>query len=112
MVLIVIFSEINPTVQKRTLKAFIDLAILRALTRQTMTGYGINGFFTQKLGLTASPSMIYVSLSAMERQGWIKCARNRNGRAYGLTDKGKKIIDKMPNIAEDIQTFVRILLRS
>lgn len=112
MVLIVIFSEINPTVQRRTLKAFIDLAILRVLTRQAMTGYGINGFFTQKLGITAGPSMIYASLSAMERKGWIRCVKNRNGRAYGLTDKGQEVIDKMPDIAKDIQAFVRILLIS
>jgi DNA-binding PadR family transcriptional regulator len=112
MVLIMSFSEITPTVQKRILKAFIDLAILRALTSQIMTGYGINGFFSQKLGITASPSMVYASLSAMERKGWIKCVRNRNGRAYGLTDKGKEIIDKMPNISKDIQAFVRILLSS
>ena len=94
------FSEIEPTVQKRTLKAFIDLAILRALTTQAMTGHGINGFFTQKLGVTASPSMIYACLSAMERKGWIKCVRNRNGRAYSPTEQGREIVKNLPNIAE------------
>ena len=110
MAFVMNFPEIKPTVQKRTSKAFMDLAILRALTKQAMTGYGINGFFNEKLGITASPSMIYASLSGLERKGWIRCVNNRSGRTYCLTDQGKEMVNLLPSISEEIQRFTRLLL--
>jgi DNA-binding PadR family transcriptional regulator len=77
-----------------------------------MTGYGINGFFAEKLGITASPSMIYACLSGVERKGWIKCIRNRNGRTYSLTEKGQEIVNNLPAIAEQIHLSVRTLLKT
>jgi DNA-binding PadR family transcriptional regulator len=102
--------ELKPTVQERILKAFLDLAILVALTNKAMTGYGLNGHFVKKVGITVSPSMIYSNLAAMERKAWIKCVRNRNGRAYSLTDKGQQIADNMPAIAEEICNSIKTLL--
>jgi DNA-binding PadR family transcriptional regulator len=103
--------ELKPTIQKRSLKAFIDLAILCALTNQPMTGYKINNHFIKKLGVTVSPSMIYTNIISMERKKWIKCVRNRNGRIYALTDRGQEIVDNMPTIAQEIQSFIKTLLR-
>jgi len=81
----------KPTVQKRIFKAFSDLAILVALRDQAMTGYGINNYFMKRVGDVASPSTVYSSLASLERRGWIKCVRDRSGRAYGLTEAGIKI---------------------
>lgn len=102
--------EIKPTVQKRILEATIDLAILKALASQAMTGYGISGYFSRKFGITVSPSMVYNNLASMERKGWIRCVRNRNGRAYSLAQQGQAIATNMPAIAEEIHCFTRILL--
>jgi len=102
-------SELKPTIQKRSLKAFIDLAILCALTNQPMTGYGINVLFMKRFGIMVSPSMIYTSLAFMERKGWIKCVSNRKGRAYSLTDKGQEIPDNIDGIAEEIRHFTKSL---
>ena len=103
--MLILRSELKPTIQKRSLKAFIDLAILCALTNQPLTGYGINTLFMNKFGIMVSPSMIYVTLVSMERKGWIKCIRNRNGRAYSLTDQGREIADDIRGIAEEIRSF-------
>ena len=98
-------SELKPTIQKRSLKAFLDLAILCALTNQPLTGYGINVLFMTRFGIMVSPSMIYATLVSMERKGWIKCVSNRNGRVYSLTDQGREIADNIRGIAEEIRSF-------
>jgi DNA-binding PadR family transcriptional regulator len=102
--------EIKPTVQKRILEAFIDIAILRALRDQALTGYGINGFFMKNFGATVSPSAVYTNLTAMERKGWIKCVRNSRGRAYDLTQQGQKIVDNMSSIAAETHAFTKKVL--
>jgi DNA-binding PadR family transcriptional regulator len=102
--------EIKPTVEERILKATIDLAILKALTSQAMTGYATVGYFTKKIGITATTTMVYNSLTSMERKGWIKCVSNRRGRSYSLTEQGREIVTKLPSISEEIQRFTRILL--
>jgi DNA-binding PadR family transcriptional regulator len=106
---LILRSELKPTIQKRSLKAFIDLAILCALTNQPMTGYGINVLFMNRFGIMVSPSMIYVTLVSLERKGWIKCVRNRNGRVYSLTDRGQEIADNLKDIAEEIRSFTTTL---
>ena len=104
--------ELKPTLQRRSLKAFLDLAILCALTNQPITAYGINILFMNKLGIMVSPSMIYANLSAMERKGWIKCVRNRTGRAYSLTEQGKEIADNMNSISEESCHIIKIMLKT
>jgi DNA-binding PadR family transcriptional regulator len=102
----------KPTVQKRIFKAFSDLAILVALKDQAMTGYGINIYFMKKVGDAASPSMVYSRIASLERIGCIKCVRNRSGRAYGLTEEGRKIVYNMDNTVEETKQFISKLLRT
>jgi DNA-binding PadR family transcriptional regulator len=101
----------KPTVQRRIFKSFSDLAILVALKDQAMTGYGINNYFMKKVGDVASPSTIYSGLASLERRGWIKCVRNRRGRAYGLTKEGREIADNVNNTVEETKRFIDKLLR-
>jgi DNA-binding PadR family transcriptional regulator len=98
------------TVQRRIFMAFSDLAILVALQNQVMTGYGINNYFMRKVGDTASPSTVYSTLAAIERKDLIKCVRNNRGRAYSLTDEGRKIVESMDNIVEESKRFIDKLL--
>jgi DNA-binding PadR family transcriptional regulator len=100
------------TVQKRVFKAFVDLGILVALKDQAMTGYGINNYFMERVGDEASPSTVYHCLVLLERIGWIKCVRNRRGRAYGLTEEGRKITDNMDKTVEETKRFLDKLLRT
>jgi DNA-binding PadR family transcriptional regulator len=98
------------TLHKRIFIAFSDLAILAALKNQAMTGYGINNYFMKKVGDTASPSMIYAALASMEREGWIKCIRDKGGRVYDLTNEGIKIGNDINNRVQEIKLFIDKLL--
>jgi DNA-binding PadR family transcriptional regulator len=104
--------ELKSTLQERSLKAFLDLAILCALTEYPMTGYEINRLFLKKHRIFIGPSTIYSKLSSMERKGWIKCVRNRAGRVCSLTEKGRQIAADMAGIAKEIQFFIRTMLKS
>jgi len=96
---------------KRIFIAISDLAILVALNNQTMTAYEVNKYLTKRVGEDASPSTVYSAIAAMERKAWIRCVRNKRGRAYCLTDEGKKIIGDMDNIVQEINRFVSKLLK-
>ena len=97
--------EIKPSVEKRILKATIDLAILKVLANQQMTGYGLLSHFPKKIGVTVSNTMVYNSLTSMERKGWIECVNNRSGRTYGVTSQGREVLNKLPNISMEMQRF-------
>jgi DNA-binding PadR family transcriptional regulator len=102
--------ELKPSIKERILKAFMDLIILRALKKQPMTAYEINHHFLKEFGTQASPSTIYRTLTAMERNRWIKCVRNRHGKAYAPTEKGQETLNKITSITAEIQTSIKTLL--
>jgi DNA-binding PadR family transcriptional regulator len=107
----IVKPELKPTVQERSLKAFLDLAILCALTEHPMTGYEINRLFLKKHRVFVGPSAVYSKLAAIEQKGWIECVKNQTGKVYGLTENGKEIIEKMADITREIQEFIRIILK-
>ena len=102
---LILKTELKPSIQKRSLKAFIDLAILCALTNEPLTGYGINTHFMNTFGFMVSPSVIYNNLPYLERKGWIKCIKNQRSRTYILTDQGKEITDNITSLIDQIRSF-------
>jgi DNA-binding PadR family transcriptional regulator len=103
--------ELKPTVQERSLKAFLDLAILCALTDHPMTGYEINRLFIKKHRIFIGPSTIYAKLASIEQKGWIACIKNGSGKVYDLTEQGRRMTLKMMDITREIQGFIRIMLK-
>ena len=103
--------ELKPTLQERSLRAFLDLAILSVLAEHPMTGYEINRIFLKKHRIYVGPSTIYSKLSSIEKKGWIECVKNGAGRVYGLTEHGKNIATNMPDMTREIHSFVKILLK-
>ncbi|MCW4045831.1 MAG: PadR family transcriptional regulator [Candidatus Bathyarchaeota archaeon] len=104
--------EIEPNMQERSLKAFLDLAILSALAEQPLTGYKISRLFLKKFGILISPSMIYANLKNLEKKGWIKCNQKQDGRTYSLTEQGRNIVENMTNITQEIRSSIITMLRN
>ncbi|MEM2099571.1 MAG: PadR family transcriptional regulator [Candidatus Bathyarchaeia archaeon] len=103
-------ENMEPSIQERILRAFLDLVILRMLLHQPMTAYEIDNNILKKFGVKRSPNVIYTKLAAMERKGLISCAHSKHGRIYSITDKGRKTADTIPSIIEEIQRSTPILL--
>jgi DNA-binding PadR family transcriptional regulator len=102
--------EIEPNMQERSLKAFLDLNILLALAEQPLTGYKISRLFVKKFGVLISPSMIYSNLNILEKKRWIKCSRKHDRRTYSLTEQGQKIVENMTTITQEIRSSIIIML--
>lgn len=105
-------QKLKPSIQKRSLRAFLDLVILRMITHKPMTAYELNSLFVKKFGIIISPATVYSKLSSMEREGLITCVQYRPGRTYSITEQGRKIVDSITSITEEIQDSIKLLLRS
>lgn len=104
-------DKLNNNIRERILKAFIDMAILARLDDKTMNGYEITVLFLKSYGTAISTSTVYSTLYAMERNELIKGNYSKRSRIYELTEKGKKTLEDTRNTAEDIQAFIKTLLR-
>jgi DNA-binding PadR family transcriptional regulator len=102
--------ELKPSIQERSIRAFLDLAILSLLITRPITGYEVTAMFVKKYGILVGPSAIYSKLVVMERKGWIKPDQNKSARSHYLTEEGKRVLKNIDNLTADIQKFVKKLL--
>ena len=98
--------------KERCLKAFLDLIILHLLTEQPMTGYRINRHILKKFGVITAPNTINTKLTSLERSGHIHRVRNRHGKTFSLTDKGKQTVNNIPTMVAEIYAAIKIMLGS
>jgi DNA-binding PadR family transcriptional regulator len=63
------------------------------------------------MAFSSGPSTVYRNLFVMEKNGWIKCIRNRYGKTYGTTQQGQEIMKNSESIIQEIQTVVKAILR-
>jgi DNA-binding PadR family transcriptional regulator len=103
--------KLKPSIKERSIKAFLDLAIICALTNGPMTGYELNIYFVEKFKILVGPSIIYSKLLIMERKGWIKSTQNRTARRYTLTSQGQEIANDLNNLAQEIQEYTKLFLK-
>ncbi len=88
------------------------MIVICLLSHRSRTGYAINNLVIKKFRVIPSTGQVYNTLVSLERAGLITCVRDNPGRAYELTVKGKKIIENLPNVVEEIHSFTRLLLQS
>jgi DNA-binding PadR family transcriptional regulator len=93
----------------RSLRSFLDIAILARLEDTPVNGYGITIFFMKKFGVSISTSTVYSTLYALERTGIVKRKPSWKGRVYELTEKGKSTLKDNRNRLGEAQNFLRIL---
>ena len=108
----VVKFQLEPSVRERSLRAFLDLAIVRVLAQHSMSGYEVTKALTKELGVMIGPSTIYSKLHTLEKHGLIKCVKGRSGNIYSLTERGQQIAIDMPALIEEICTFTKAILSS
>ncbi len=95
---------------ERSLKAFLDLVILRLLSQHCMSSYEINKTLTNEFHVMIDPSTIYSKLYTLEKEGQTQRVEGRVGKVYELTEQGQQTISNMPMIVEEICESAHILL--
>lgn len=97
-------------IRERLLRAFLCEVILRLLRHHHETGYQINEDISRKFGLRLGPNLIYTKLSSMERDNLVLCSQHGRTRIYTLAEKGKKTLQEMPEMIEEIRRSTLALL--
>lgn len=96
-------ESIEKILEKRVIRNFIDLLILFEIYKTPLiSGYDIFVTFQKKFNLMISPGTVYLTLYKLEREGLIKGEERRRKRVYILTNKGEKLVRKIPIIKENI----------
>ena len=79
----------------------LDLLILRAVSRQSLHGYGIAEWIATRSGdvLSVGEGTLYPTLQRLLVKGWVAAEwgtseNNRRARYYKLTPAGRKQLDK------------------
>lgn len=102
----------EPNIQEKCIGAFLDLAILWRLMNKPMSGYALSKLLVGEFGTIVSVGRVYNTLYSMQINGLIKGGRNKRGRVFSLTERGRKIAENNPDTAQEIQVFVKTLLCS
>jgi DNA-binding PadR family transcriptional regulator len=100
----------NTNIIKRMMRGFMDLAILCRLEQRPMTGYRISVILVHEFGVNISPDTIYHAIYKLERKGLIKCIREKPGRVYTLTQRGKEITQTITYSINESQKIIKQLL--
>jgi DNA-binding PadR family transcriptional regulator len=87
------------------------MTILARLEDKAMSGYEVTTVFMKKFGAATSTSTVYATLYAMERNGLVKGSYSKRSRVYKLTEKGKKTLEDARNNIQEIQAFIKNLLK-
>ncbi|MEO8453016.1 MAG: PadR family transcriptional regulator [Gemmatimonadota bacterium] len=98
------------------LRGTLDLLILRALTRQSLHGYGVMRWIEDATGdvLQIEEGSLYPALYRLEDRGWIESdwglsENNRRARYYRLTIKGRA---QLKTEVRDFTRFAKAVFRA
>jgi len=103
-------SDLEPNIRERSLRAFLDLVMIRMLTQHSMSSYEINKALTKEFGVIIGPNTIYSKLYLLEKRGAVKCSKGRSGKVYSLTAQGHQIAGTLSALTEEICNSVKPML--
>jgi len=103
-------KEIFREIQERILKSFLDVLIMTELRKEPKSAYDIISFIHKRFHLLMSSGTVYSNMYLLERDGLIQGSWSQRRRVYILTDKGKKTIQVIMWINNQIQLFVANVL--
>lgn len=106
----VVESEVFDELQRRLVRNFIDIVVLKELSNKSLNGYEVIAFIHRKFNILLSSGTVYSQLYYLERKGLIQCHLNHRRRDYVLTEKGRGTLRAIMNIKEKIKAVMQILL--
>jgi DNA-binding PadR family transcriptional regulator len=99
-----------PPLRKKIVKALLEAVILINLRDDSKSSYDILLELNRKFDIFISPGSLYSTMNSMERDGYIKGKPIGRARVYDLTEKGRKSLDKILNVTEELEDFIQQLL--
>jgi DNA-binding PadR family transcriptional regulator len=90
-------EEYRNLIIKRLTKSFLDMQLLRLISKEMIWGYKIKKMVENELGIKLRHSALYPALNDLERQGLVTSQKQkkdgRSRKVYILTPKGKLFLN-------------------
>lgn len=90
-------------------KGFVKLMMLRLISREERTGYGLMKKIGEITGKKPSTGTIYPLLKSMEAEGWITGVERQKKTYYSITEAGTEKLEEVGKIKSD---FLRKITES
>ena len=92
--------------RRRLISSFMDLLIIKELTRKDLSGYDIVRIIRDRFHVLMGTGSVYTLLYRLEREGIIKSFWNGKRRLYSLTNKGDTIAKTTLKFYYKIEQFI------
>jgi DNA-binding PadR family transcriptional regulator len=91
-------TEISPLraikdIEDQIIKKLLDIIVLKALSKQPLSGYGIITLVHREYGVLLGAGMVYNLLRSLKKRHIIKAQRIKRARCYVLDKKGGEILE-------------------
>lgn len=104
-------SEIIDEIKCRLVGGFLDVIVLRKLTRgRPLGGSDLITLINYDFDLMTSAETVYATLDSMERRGLIVSALEGRKKVFMLTERGKETIKVISNARKGIIDLMSNLL--
>ncbi len=75
------------------MKGYLKIYVMKELSKGEKTGYELMGSFEHFTGMhRPSPGTIYPLLNSLSKKGMVKASKQKNKKAYSLTQKGARML--------------------
>ena len=109
----------EPRIRVDLLQGTLDMLVLKALTAGPMHGYGVARWLEQATNdaLSVEEGSLYPALARLYKRGWVTrewgvSENNRRARFYGLTEAGRRQLDREAATWSAFTDVVTRVLRS
>ena len=102
---------LDEKITKKCAKAFLETTIILQLKKKPMTGYELIKHFSREFHVVFSPSVVYLALYSMEREGLVFQKVIRRSRIYQPTKYGLKVADQTSKKVDEITLLMKSLLK-
>ena len=90
------------------LKSQIKFMVIRALERESLSGYGLMSLLKQQTGKKPSPGYIYPLLHDLEKENFISVKEDKRRKIYSINSKGKKFLaDLMKKHRQSMNAMIK-----
>ncbi|HQU74289.1 MAG TPA: PadR family transcriptional regulator [Calditrichia bacterium] len=76
-------------------KSQIKFLVIRALEKESLSGYGLMKLLKQQTGKKPSPGYMYPLLHDLEKDGFVSVQEGKRNKLYSITAKGKTFLAEL-----------------
>jgi DNA-binding PadR family transcriptional regulator len=96
-------------IEDQIIKKHLYFIILKALSKEPMSGYGIIVFVHREYGVLLGAGMVYNLLHSLEKRHIIKSKPVKRAKCYVLDKKGEEILEMIISNRDRIRNVANLI---